>query len=178
MVDGNTGSSIGDGRIVARLPSIPRQNWVLDPLQDSLFIIAAPLVILSMAIAAFLLLGAAVATTLILTTHIVMTVAHHLPTFIRLYGDVALFARHRWTFLIAPLLPLTIALLVGGWLIAHDLPVENLLYLFLLAVIWDPYHFLMHGPITMTASPYWPPSARRYGAKHRPTQSKTVEDNQ
>lgn len=43
MVDGNTGSSIGDGRIVARLPSIPRQNWVLDPLQDSLFIIAAPL---------------------------------------------------------------------------------------------------------------------------------------
>lgn len=143
MVDGNTGSSIGDGRIVARLPSIPRQNWVLDPLQDSLFIIAAPLVILSMAIAAFLLLGAAVATTLILTTHIVMTVAHHLPTFIRLYGDVALFARHRWTFLIAPLLPLTIALLVGGWLIAHDLPVENLLYLFLLAVIWDPYHFLM-----------------------------------
>lgn len=120
-----------------------RQNWVLDPFQDAAFVILAPLAVLALAVVAFRLLGTAAATALILGTHIVMTVAHHLPTFIRIYGDMALFARHRWTFLLAPVLPFAISLSAGAYLIVHELPIENLLYLFLLAVLWDPWHFLM-----------------------------------
>lgn len=120
-----------------------RQNWVLDPLQDAAFVILAPLLVLLLAIAAFRAIGAAAATTLILGTHIVMTVAHHLPTFIRIYGDAELFARRRWTFLLAPILPFVISMAAGVYLIVHGLPIENLLYVFLLAVLWDPWHFLM-----------------------------------
>ena len=121
----------------------PRQNWILDPAQDMAAIILAPLLVLAVALIAFATLGAVAATALIVTTHIVMTVAHHLPTFIRIYGDVELFRRHRATFIIAPLLPFSVSMAAGVWLITHDLPIENLLYVFLLAVIWDPWHFLM-----------------------------------
>lgn len=120
-----------------------RQNWVLDPAQDLGAIILAPLLVLAVALLAFATLGAVAATALIVTTHIVMTVAHHLPTFIRIYGDLELFRRHRTTFLIAPMLPFSLSMAAGVWLITHDLPIENLLYVFLLAVIWDPWHFLM-----------------------------------
>lgn len=121
----------------------PRQNWILDPAQDMAAIILAPLLVLAVALIMFATLGAVAATALIVTTHIVMTVAHHLPTFIRIYGDVELFRRHRATFVIAPLLPFSLSMSAGAWLIVHDLPIENLLYVFLLAVIWDPWHFLM-----------------------------------
>jgi hypothetical protein len=121
----------------------PRQNWILDPVQDMAAIILAPLLVLALALLAFATLGAVAATALIITTHIVMTVAHHLPTFIRIYGDLELFGRHRATFIIAPLLPFSLSMSAGIWLITHDLPIENLLYVFLLAVIWDPWHFLM-----------------------------------
>src|SRR4051794_34825673 len=80
-----------------------KQNWVLDPIQDSLLIIWAPLIVLALALVVFTRFDAATATSLILGAHIVMTVAHHLPTFIRIYGDVDLFKRFRWNFVLAPL---------------------------------------------------------------------------
>ncbi|SEP75672.1 hypothetical protein SAMN04488038_101393 [Solimonas aquatica] len=136
-------AAIASADAAPRVNASARGSWVLDPAQDLLFVILAPLLVLVLAIAAFRTLGAVQATALVLGTHIVMTVAHHLPTFIRIYMDVQLFARHRWTFLLAPLLPFGITLAAGGWLLAHRLPAENLLYLFLLAVLWDPWHFLM-----------------------------------
>ena len=42
------------------------------------------------------------ATAYIVLLHVVFTVAHHLPTFIRVYGDVDLFRRFKWTFLWRP----------------------------------------------------------------------------
>jgi hypothetical protein len=119
-----------------------RQNWVLDPLQDSLFIIVAPLIVLLLAIWAFQHYGAAQATTLIITVHIVMTVAHHLPTFIRIYGDVDLFKRFKWSFVLGPVIPLGFSAAVLTYLAAKDLPVEYFLYLYIMLVIWDPWHFL------------------------------------
>ncbi len=82
------------------------QHWVLDPVQDTMLIIAAPLLVLALALLAFRMLPAASATSLIIVTHVVLTVAHHLPTFIRIYGDVELFRRFRWSFLLAPVIPL------------------------------------------------------------------------
>ena len=75
------GASLADGFVERPAPA-PRRNCVLDPVQVVVFIIAAPLTLLGLA------------------------VAHHLPTFIRIYGHVELFARRRWTFLLRRLCPL------------------------------------------------------------------------
>jgi len=88
-------------------------------------------------------LGAADATAYILLLHVVLTVAHHLPTFIRVYGDVDLFRRFKWTFVLAPAIPLAFATAALVYLNVHDYPVENVLYLFVLLALWDPWHFLM-----------------------------------
>ena len=49
-----------------------RQNWVLTPLQDAVFVIGAPLISLVLAVLAFKRYGAAEATSLIIVTHIVL----------------------------------------------------------------------------------------------------------
>ena len=118
------------------------QNWVLDPLQDALFIIAAPLLVLVLALTVFHVRTAGDAVALIILAHVVMTVAHHLPTFIRIYGDVELFKRYRWSFLLGPVVPFAFAMSMGVYLNVHHYPIEYLLYLYILLALWDPWHFL------------------------------------
>jgi hypothetical protein len=125
-------------------PATPsRQAWILSPTQDALFVVAAPLFSLGAAIAAFAFFGAADATAYIVFLHVVFTVAHHLPTFIRVYGDTDLFRRFKWTFVLAPVFPLGFAGAALAYLNARDYPVENVLYLWVLLALWDPWHFLM-----------------------------------
>lgn len=125
-----------------RAVSQVRQNWVLDPLQDQLFIIAAPL--LSLAVALFLVMqfGVVRGGTMVITAHVILTVAHHMPTFIRIYGDRQLLQRYRWNFVLGPVVPLVFALAVLFYLSARGLPVEYVLYLYLFLALWDPWHFL------------------------------------
>ena len=118
------------------------QNWVLDPVQDTVLIIAAPLLVLALALLAFRTLPAANATSLIIVTHVVLTVAHHLPTFIRIYGDVELFRRYRWSFVLAPVIPLVFSAGILGYINYRGLPVEYFLYLYIMLALWDPWHFL------------------------------------
>jgi hypothetical protein len=120
----------------------PTQHWVLSPLQDGLFIVAAPALALGAALLVFGWLGAAAATSIILLTHVVFTVAHHLPTFIRIYGDVELFRRYRWSFLLAPVVPLAFAGAALVWINARGLPLDTFLYLYIMLALWDPWHFL------------------------------------
>ena len=119
-----------------------RQNWILDPFQDALFVIVAPVLVLLAAIAVFKTLGGVAATSLIIVAHIVITVAHHLPTFIRIYGDVELFQRFKWNFVLAPAIPLLFCAGVLGYINYMDYPVEYFLYLYLMLALWDPWHFL------------------------------------
>ena len=119
-----------------------RQNWILDPFQDAVFVIVAPVLVLLAAIVTFKVLGGVAATSLIILAHIVITVAHHLPTFIRIYGDVELFQRFKWSFVLAPVIPLTFSAGVLGYLAYKDYPVEYFLYLYLMLALWDPWHFL------------------------------------
>ncbi|MDB5986648.1 MAG: hypothetical protein JWR16_1701, partial [Nevskia sp.] len=58
--------------------SRPLQNWILDPTQDAVFIIAAPLLVLALALLTFHFVSPADAAALIILVHMVMTVAHHL----------------------------------------------------------------------------------------------------
>ena len=118
------------------------QNWVLDPVQDTVLIIAAPLLVLAVALIAFRTLPAGNATSLIIVSHVVLTVAHHLPTFIRIYGDVELFKRYRWNFLLAPIIPLVFSAGVLAYINYRGLPVEYFLYLYIMLALWDPWHFL------------------------------------
>ncbi len=120
----------------------PAQNWILNPLQDALFVIGTPLLVLVAALVLFRSLGSMAATSLIIVAHIVFTVAHHLPTFIRIYGDVALFQRYRWHFLMAPVIPLTFSAVVLGYLNHRGYAVENFLYLYIMLALWDPWHFM------------------------------------
>ena len=119
-----------------------RQNWILDPFQDALFVIVAPVLILLAAIFTFRTIGGVAATSLIVVAHIVITVAHHLPTFIRIYGDVDLFQRFKWSFVLAPAIPLLFCAGVLGYINAMGYPVEYFLYLYLMLALWDPWHFL------------------------------------
>lgn len=119
-----------------------RQNWVLNPLQDTLFIIAAPLISLGLALLAMQYYGAAEGAALVITAHVVLTVAHHMPTFIRIYGDVELFNRFRWHFLLGPVVPLLFSIAVLAYIGYHRYPVEYFLYLYIFLTLWDPWHFL------------------------------------
>ncbi len=122
---------------------VPAQNWILDPFQDTVFILAAPFIVLALALSAFLFLEPAAATALIIGVHIVFTVAHHMPTFIRVYGDVELLRRFRWSLILAPVIPLTFSLAILGYINTKGYPVEYVLVLYLMLAVWDPWHFLM-----------------------------------
>src|SRR6476469_6513672 len=128
---------------VAAPAAAPRQAWILSPAQDALLVVGAPLLTLAAAVATFGYFGAADATAYIVLLHVVFTVAHHLPTFIRIYGDTDLFRRFKWTFVLAPVFPLLFVGTALAYLNARDYPVENVLFLWVLLALWDPWHFLM-----------------------------------
>ncbi len=121
---------------------LPSQNWLLSPVQDSLFIIIAPVLTLALALFSMYYFGAAKGATLVLLAHVVFTVAHHLPTFIRVYGDVELFRRYNWHFIFAPIISLSFALGVLAYLNAKGYALENFLYFYILLTLWDPWHFM------------------------------------
>jgi hypothetical protein len=123
-------------------PEHPVQNWVLDPVQDLLFIIAAPLLCLGLALLLVQHYGAERGAAMIITAHIVLTVAHHMPTFIRIYGDLDLFQRFKWHFVLAPIIPLIFSAVVLVYINAKGYPVEYFLYLYIFLALWDPWHFL------------------------------------
>ena len=105
--------------------------WIISPFWDSVLFIAAPLVSIgvlfplkafwsSQDYAAFLLAF--------------LTFGHHLPGFIRAYGDRELFARYRWRFLLGPLLIFLAAL----WFEKRQL--HGIL---MVGFTWDIWHVLM-----------------------------------
>lgn len=129
---------------VSAHPSRPRlrQNWVLDPVQDTVFIIAAPLLSLMVSLLLMRHFGAARGAAMVIMAHVILTVAHHLPTFIRIYGDVELFKRFKWNFVLGPVIPLLFSIVVLGYINYYHYPVEYFLYLYIMLAIWDPWHFL------------------------------------
>lgn len=103
------------------------------------FIIAAPLLALAWAVATYVSLGEK----MVYAIFAAFNVAHHMPTFIRIYGDKELLRRFRWSLLFAPLIPFTLSMLVAFWLIAADMPIRTMAFLFIVLGVWDPWHFLM-----------------------------------
>lgn len=117
----------------------PKQNWVVSPLVDWLFIIGTPILSLAGAIIVFKWYGSQ----WIWPIFIVFNTAHQFPTFIRIYGDKALMEKFRWRLLLGPVIPFVLAMSAVTYLIADGQSVERFVFLMLLLNLWDPYHFLM-----------------------------------
>ena len=115
-----------------------QQNWVIDRVSDGLFIIAAPLISLVWAVAFASWFGAEV----VLAIFAVFNIAHHLPTFIRIYGDHDLRRRFRWSLLLGPVLPFSLAMCAVSYVVLSGYHMTNLLYLMMILFLWDPWHFL------------------------------------
>ena len=125
------------------LPSKPTQNWVVNQWSDLLLIVAAPLLALVWTMCTLALMGTERGTTLVMTVFGVFNVAHHCPTFLRIYGDKELVKRFRWRLLLGPIFPFGCALIVVALLIRSGASVQQMLFLFLLLNLWDPWHFVM-----------------------------------
>ncbi len=126
---------MGTGSRTSRLTAAgvgrPAALWIVSPVWDSLLFIGAPLV----AIAAFLPLRGWFSSQQIAVFLLAFfTFGHHLPGFLRAYGDSDLFRRFRWRFLAAPPAVFATAL----WFDAREL---HGLLIFVAA--WDVWHVLM-----------------------------------
>jgi Flp pilus assembly protein TadD len=107
-----------------------RRAWIISPFWDATLFIASPLLV----IAAFVPLRAWVRSEqLSLWLLAFFTFGHHLPGFLRAYGDRELFARFRWRFLLAPPLVLAVSLWTDQ---------RNLHGLLFLVFAWDIWHVL------------------------------------
>ena len=111
--------------------SLPRSTWIISRFWDSVLFIGAPL----LSVAVFLPLRRFFSSEQLAVFLLAFfTFGHHLPGFIRAYGDHELFARYRLRFLLAPPLIFSTAL----W---FDLRGLHGLIIFVFA--WDIWHVLM-----------------------------------
>ena len=106
-------------------------GWIVSPVVDSLLFIGAPLVVMG----AFLPMRAFFTSQQIAIFLLAFfTFGHHLPGFMRAYGDRELFARYRTRFLLAPPLIFATALWFDS---------RNLHGLLIFVAMWDIWHVLM-----------------------------------
>ena len=117
----------------------PSQNWIISPAGDFLLIVAAPALALIWALSTVTTMGALA----VFSIFVVFNTAHHLPTFIRIYGDKDLMQRFRWSLCLGPVVPFSIALSLIVFLLSRGLSVEHLFCLWIILVVWDPWHFIM-----------------------------------
>lgn len=127
--------------------SRPAQNWIISRNWDIVFIIAAPILAFFWAVGTLQLTSVGV----VLSIFMVFNVAHHFPTFIRIYGDRDLLRRFRWELILGPVIPFGLALAAVYYVIISseqsgqnaEKIAESMLFLFVVLLIWDPWHFLM-----------------------------------
>jgi tetratricopeptide (TPR) repeat protein len=113
------------------VPPGPRNLWIVSPWADTLFVIGAPLLIAPI----FYLAAKALSPTLVAGFVFgVLSTGHHLPGFLRAYGDPVLFSRYRLRFLAMP--PLVfLAIFAFTWNEMHGAAA--------LIAIWSVWHGFM-----------------------------------
>lgn len=124
----------------ARQDDLPvRQNWVLGPAQDWLLIIGAP--VLGVLFTVFLFQQAGLRGVLLAIS--IYNIAHHFPTFVRIYGDRRLMERFKWSLLLGPVIPLALAMGTVVFVIQSGLPISFIYHLLIVLILWAPWHLLM-----------------------------------
>jgi hypothetical protein len=109
--------------------SLGPDRFIVSPLFDGIFFIGSPLLATVLVLGAWSVFPAASIQEFVL---LYMAVGHHVPTFLRAYGDPDEFRENRFRLLLIPLivLPLMIALFL------YEARLLGLIFL------WDQYHFV------------------------------------
>ena len=74
---------------------------------------------------------------------IIFNIAHHFPTFIRIYGDKDCFRRFRWSLIFGPIIPFSAGLVLSYYTVSNGYPIQTLFVILMILTLWDPWHFLM-----------------------------------
>jgi len=111
------------------LKSLRRECFIVSPLFDSIFFIGSPLVALGVI---FFLLQFMQPRTLENHTLMFMAIGHHVPTFLRAYGDPDEFSQNQFRLMVIPLA-------IFGVIVTSSLLLSQILTFLL---IWDQYHFV------------------------------------
>ena len=114
-------------RASSRLPA--RDHYIASPAFDWLFVIGSPLLAVAVVLGASRLMPADRVEYYVLAY---MAIGHHVPTFLRAYGDVDEYTRNRFQLIVLPLcvIPLVIAMVLV------DARLLTLIF------VWDQYHFV------------------------------------
>ncbi len=121
-----------------------RRAWIVSPAWDLVYLVLTPLLIVPVVLVA--------ARRWLQPEQIYLAViafaslGHHLPGFMRAYGDRELFARYKWRFLLAPPLIFALALVFTpprGMASALGLPWNHLHGLEMILLVWGTWHGLM-----------------------------------
>ena len=108
------------------------KNWIISPVWDLVFLIAAPLAIVPLvSLSAAHWLDAEEISLVVISF---ATLGHHLPGFLRAYGDRELFSRFRSRFVLGPPLVFAVALVSAAY---------GLHGLALMLLFWATWHGLM-----------------------------------
>jgi tetratricopeptide (TPR) repeat protein len=129
--------------VSSALPPRPR-TWIVSPAWDLVYLVLTPLAIVPIVLVAVRRWLSPEQVYLAVISF--ASLGHHLPGFMRAYGDRELFARYRWRFLLAPPLALGLALLFTppatlrstlglSWTHLHGLE--------LILLVWGTWHGLM-----------------------------------
>jgi tetratricopeptide (TPR) repeat protein len=106
-------------------------GWIISPLADMALLVATPLAIVpAVGLAAQWFSADAI----FLVVVSFASIGHHLPGFLRAYGDPELFRRFRWRFLLAPPLILAVVLLFT---------MQKMHGLDLVLMLWATWHVIM-----------------------------------
>jgi tetratricopeptide (TPR) repeat protein len=120
------------------------RTWIVSPAWDLLYLVLTPLLIVPVVLVT---LRAWLTTEQVYLAVISFaSLGHHMPGFMRAYGDRDLFQRYRWRFLLAPPLVLGLALLFTpppALAQTLGLPWTHLHGLELILAVWGTWHGLM-----------------------------------
>lgn len=108
---------------------LSRDEYIVSPLFDWIFLIGSPLIAIAVVLGAVQLLPKAQVEAYVLTY---MALGHHVPTFLRAYGDPSEYDTNRFKLITIPAVVVPILFLI--YLIDSRL--------FMLIFIWDQYHFV------------------------------------
>ena len=127
-------------------PAAPhsRRSWIVSPAWDLVYLVLTPLAIVPVVLVAVRQWLSPEQMYLAVISF--ASLGHHLPGFMRAYGDRELFARYRWRFLLAPPLVLGLALVFtppAALRSALELPWTHLHGMELILLVWGTWHGLM-----------------------------------
>jgi len=128
------------------VPSRPaaRRAWIVSPAWDLVYLVATPVLIVPAVLLAVRQWLQPEQVYLAVISF--ASLGHHLPGFMRAYGDRELFTRYQWRFLLAPPLVFALALVFSpprGVASALGLPWMHLHGLELILLVWGTWHGLM-----------------------------------